>query len=75
MFTDRPFTGNPLAVVFGADGLAKDQMQALAREFNLSETAFVLPSERADALVRRYQELSQREAAAELRPTELTHVR
>jgi trans-2,3-dihydro-3-hydroxyanthranilate isomerase len=43
VFTDRPFTGNPLAVVFGADGLAKDQMQALAREFNLSETVFALP--------------------------------
>ncbi len=43
VFTDRPFTGNPLAVVFGADGLGKDQLQALAREFNLSETAFVLP--------------------------------
>lgn len=43
VFTDRPFTGNPLAVVFGADGLARDQMQALAREFHLSETVFVLP--------------------------------
>jgi trans-2,3-dihydro-3-hydroxyanthranilate isomerase len=43
VFTDRPFAGNPLAVVFGADALAGDQMQALAREFNLSETVFVLP--------------------------------
>ena len=43
VFTDRPFAGNPLAVVFGADALAKDQMQALAREFHLSETVFVLP--------------------------------
>src|SRR4030095_4852317 len=43
VFTDRPFAGNPLAVVFGGDGLAKDQMQALALEFHLSETAFVLP--------------------------------
>jgi trans-2,3-dihydro-3-hydroxyanthranilate isomerase len=43
VFTDRPFTGNPLAVVFGADGLAGDQMQAIAREFQLSETVFVLP--------------------------------
>ncbi|HEV8571398.1 MAG TPA: PhzF family phenazine biosynthesis protein [Actinoplanes sp.] len=43
VFTDRPFAGNPLAVVFGADSLAGDQMQALAREFNLSETVFVLP--------------------------------
>ena len=43
VFTDRPFAGNPLAVVFGAEALAKDQMQALALEFHLSETAFVLP--------------------------------
>jgi trans-2,3-dihydro-3-hydroxyanthranilate isomerase len=43
VFTDRPFAGNPLAVVFGADELARDQMQALAREFNLSETVFALP--------------------------------
>jgi len=43
VFTDRPFAGNPLAVVFGGDGLARDQMQALAREFHLSETVFVLP--------------------------------
>src|ERR1700752_414628 len=47
VFTDRPFAGNPLAVVFGADALAGDQMQTLAREFNLSETVFVLPSEAA----------------------------
>jgi trans-2,3-dihydro-3-hydroxyanthranilate isomerase len=43
VFTDRPFAGNPLAVVFGAEGLATGQMQALALEFNLSETVFVLP--------------------------------
>jgi trans-2,3-dihydro-3-hydroxyanthranilate isomerase len=42
VFTDRPFTGNPLAVVFGAEALAAEQMQALAREFHLSETVFVL---------------------------------
>jgi trans-2,3-dihydro-3-hydroxyanthranilate isomerase len=43
VFTDRPFAGNPLAVVFGAEGLATAQMQALAREFHLSETIFLLP--------------------------------
>ena len=43
VFTDRPFAGNPLAVVFGAEALAGDQLQTLAREFNLSETVFVLP--------------------------------
>ncbi|HEY3505695.1 MAG TPA: PhzF family phenazine biosynthesis protein [Actinocatenispora sp.] len=43
VFTDRPFAGNPLAVVFGADALTDAQYQSVAREFNLSETAFVLP--------------------------------
>jgi trans-2,3-dihydro-3-hydroxyanthranilate isomerase len=43
VFTDRPFTGNPLAVVFDAESLSTDQMHALSREFNLSETVFVLP--------------------------------
>jgi len=41
VFTDRPFAGNPLAIVLGADGLTTAQMQTLAREFNLSETIFV----------------------------------
>jgi trans-2,3-dihydro-3-hydroxyanthranilate isomerase len=49
VFTDRPFAGNPLAVVFGADDLGTDQMQALAREFHLSETVFVLPATQPDA--------------------------
>lgn len=43
VFTDRTFGGNPLAVVPDARGLAPDQMQAIASEFNLSETTFVLP--------------------------------
>jgi len=43
VFTDRPFTGNPLAVFTDARGLTKKQMQQLAREFNYSETTFVLP--------------------------------
>lgn len=41
VFTDRPFAGNPLAVVLGADGLTSGQMLRIAREFNLSETIFV----------------------------------
>jgi trans-2,3-dihydro-3-hydroxyanthranilate isomerase len=41
VFTDRPFAGNPLAIVLGADDLTTAQMQTLAREFNLSETIFV----------------------------------
>jgi trans-2,3-dihydro-3-hydroxyanthranilate isomerase len=43
VFTDRRFGGNPLAVVLNADGLMPAQMQAIAAEFNLSETTFVLP--------------------------------
>jgi trans-2,3-dihydro-3-hydroxyanthranilate isomerase len=43
VFTDRPFAGNPLAVVHGAEHLATGQMQTLAREFNLAETIFILP--------------------------------
>jgi trans-2,3-dihydro-3-hydroxyanthranilate isomerase len=45
VFTESRFGGNPLAVVHGAGGLSDAQMQAIAREFNLSETVFVLPSE------------------------------
>lgn len=42
VFTAVPFKGNPLAVVFGADDLSAEQMQAIARWTNLSETTFVL---------------------------------
>jgi len=42
VFTDTPFAGNPLAVVLGADALTTAQMQTIAREFNLSETIFVI---------------------------------
>jgi len=40
VFTSRPFLGNPVAVVFDADGLSDEQMQAIARWTNLSETTF-----------------------------------
>lgn len=42
VFTDNRFGGNPLAVVKDADGLDSTTMQAVAREFNLSETVFVM---------------------------------
>ena len=42
VFTDRPFGGNPVAVI-DARGLPDQQMQAIAREFNYSEQTFVLP--------------------------------
>lgn len=47
-FTDHPLGGNPCAVILDADPLASKTMQAIALEMNLSETAFVLRSERAD---------------------------
>jgi len=46
------FSGNPLCVFEDARGLTTEQMQALARQLNLSETTFVLPSETATAHVR-----------------------
>jgi len=42
VFTTTPFAGNPLAVVLDADDLSTEQLQSIAREFNLSETAFPL---------------------------------
>jgi trans-2,3-dihydro-3-hydroxyanthranilate isomerase len=42
VFTHCPFSGNPLAVVMGADSLTTEQMQTITREFNLSETTFVM---------------------------------
>jgi len=52
VFTDRPFAGNPLAVVFGAEALATEQLHAIAREFNLSETIFILPPTTPEATYR-----------------------
>jgi trans-2,3-dihydro-3-hydroxyanthranilate isomerase len=51
-FTTAPLGGNPCAVIFDADGLDVPTMQAIAREMNLSETAFVLSSEVADVRAR-----------------------
>lgn len=45
VFTNKTLSGNPLAVVLEAEGLTDAQMQAIAGEFNLSETVFVLPPE------------------------------
>ena len=41
VFTNNRYSGNPLAIVYGADGLETEPMQTLARQFNLSETIFV----------------------------------
>lgn len=50
VFTDRAFCGNPLAVFPEAAGLTDEQMQQIAREMNLSETVFVLPSDKDEVL-------------------------
>jgi trans-2,3-dihydro-3-hydroxyanthranilate isomerase len=52
VFTDRRFGGNPLAVVLDAQGLDDATMQAVAREFNYSETTFVLPPSNASHTAR-----------------------
>src|SRR5262247_3427459 len=52
VFTKERFGGNPLAVVLEADGLEPQRMQVIAREFNLSETVFVLKPVNAAATAR-----------------------
>jgi trans-2,3-dihydro-3-hydroxyanthranilate isomerase len=48
VFTDRIFGGNPLAVVLAAEGISDEEMQAIGREMNLSETTFILPPSRPE---------------------------
>lgn len=52
VFTDRPFYGNPVAVVIGPEGLDDAAMQRIACWTNLSETTFLLPSSKADYRLR-----------------------
>lgn len=52
VFAETPFGGNPLAVIEDASMLTDAEMQLVARQFNLSETTFILPSERAAARIR-----------------------
>jgi trans-2,3-dihydro-3-hydroxyanthranilate isomerase len=49
VFAERPFAGNPLAVVLDGDDLTTEQMQTIAREFNLSETTFPVHTDTAGA--------------------------
>ena len=51
-FTTQPLAGNPCAIIFEADSLSDSQMLAIAKEMNLSETAFVLNSSLADVRAR-----------------------
>ena len=52
VFAESTFGGNPLCVFEHADGLSDTEMQCLALQFNLSETCFILPSDRATARMR-----------------------
>jgi PhzF family phenazine biosynthesis protein len=52
VFTDKPFFGNPVAVVLGGERLATEEMQRIARWTNLSETTFLLESSKADYRLR-----------------------
>ena len=49
VFADTPLTGNPLAVVADAERIEESVMRSVAREFNQSETTFVLPPIRPEA--------------------------
>lgn len=65
VFTRRALTGNPLALVLDCDGMATAEMQAVASEFNLSETVFVLPADNPahSARLRIFTPLSERSFA------------
>src|SRR2546429_7540830 len=52
VFTDRQFGGNQLAVFLDPAGLSDAEMQAIAREMNLSETTFVLPPTQPECVAR-----------------------
>lgn len=69
VFTGTALAGNPLAVVFDADHLSDGQMQAIAREFNLSETVFVLKPENPVHTARLRIFTSQRELPFAGHPT------
>lgn len=58
-FTSRRYAGNPCGVVTRAEGLAEPEMQAIARELNASETAFVTASTAADFQVRFFTPLRE----------------
>lgn len=51
-FTTEPLSGNPCAIVVGADSLSSEKMLAIAKEMNQSETAFLMASEKADLKAR-----------------------
>ena len=54
VFAEAPLTGNPLAVVEGADALSDERLESIAREFNQAETTFIMRSSRADRKLRSF---------------------
>lgn len=54
VFAEAPLTGNPLAIVEGADALPDSTLRRIAREFNQAETTFILRSSRADKKLRSF---------------------
>ena len=63
VFAESTFGGNPLCVFEDAQGMSDDVMLKLARQFNLSETTFILPSDCADAYV--YEKSGDLQAATD----------
>jgi len=59
VFTATPLLGNPVAVVLDGDGLSTDTMQAIAGWTNLSETTFVVPTDRGDYGLRIFTPVSE----------------
>src|SRR5262245_8816780 len=49
VFTERPLAGNQVAVILNSEGLDDSQLQAIAQEFNYSETTFILPPRQSKA--------------------------
>jgi PhzF family phenazine biosynthesis protein len=54
VFAEEPLTGNPLAVVEGADAIPDSTLRRIAREFNQAETTFIMRSSRADKKLRSF---------------------
>ena len=67
VFTEKPFRGNPVAVVIGAEGLDTAAMQRIASWTNLSETTFLLKSDKADYRLRIFTPVAELLRAHEIR--------
>ncbi|RQG92737.1 PhzF family phenazine biosynthesis protein [Natrarchaeobius halalkaliphilus] len=74
-FTDEPCTGNPAGVVPDADDLSRGQMQAIANEMALSETAFLRDSAEADRRVRYFTPAQEVDLCGHATIASFTHLR